>query len=97
VNAVQAAAELGVNERTIRRAISDGRIPASKSLGHWDVDLEAARGAIRFGAAESNVYQEALAEALCLLRAFNYGADADDLERRYGLVYTEPTPRVRVA
>jgi hypothetical protein len=42
-------------------------------------------------------YRNALAEALEKLAAFGYRADADEVAQRYGLVYLEPKPEVRLS
>lgn len=47
MNATEVADILGVNERSIRRAIAQGRLYAVKRGGRFDIDLEAARGVIR--------------------------------------------------
>jgi excisionase family DNA binding protein len=96
MTATEAAAALGVNERTIRRAIADGRIHATKEHGRYDVALDDARAAIVRPQRDS-VYQRALADALHLLRAFNHEADAQEVEQRHGLVFVEPKPEVYVA
>jgi excisionase family DNA binding protein len=43
VTAKEAAAELGVVERTVRRWISAGELPAEKTGGAFGIDLDAAR------------------------------------------------------
>lgn len=97
MNAREISDVLELNERTVRRAIADGRLPAEKYGRAFEIDLEQARAVLAPGHRRQTRYQEALAEALMLLRAFGNQADAEDLERRYGLVYVEPTPKVTVA
>ncbi|MGH2559539.1 MAG: helix-turn-helix domain-containing protein, partial [Thermomicrobiales bacterium] len=50
-SASEAAAELGINERTIRRAIARGALPAAKRAGSWQID---ASDLARFQAANLN-------------------------------------------
>lgn len=96
MNVTEAARELGLNERTIRRAITAGRLVGVKRGRSWDLDLDAVRRAVGNGALTAP-YQDALADALQLLRAFDHEADAQEIEQRYGLVYVEPRARVRTA
>jgi hypothetical protein len=42
-------------------------------------------------------YRDALAEAFEKLAAFGYRADADEIAQRYGFVYIEPKPEVRLS
>lgn len=42
-------------------------------------------------------YFEALADALTALRAFGHEADAKEIEDRYGLVYIDAKPDVRLS
>jgi excisionase family DNA binding protein len=78
-SAVDVARELGLNERTVRRAIADGRLHAAKHGRAYEIDpAEAALVCLRPHAA-------ALRDALETLRDVGYGADADAIEQRYGL------------
>jgi excisionase family DNA binding protein len=97
VTAVEVAAALGLNERTVRRAIQDGRLVAEKRGGRFEIDFEQARDALLARRPADSTYQLALADALHLLRAFAHEADAQEIEARYGLVYVEPRPEVRRA
>src|SRR6185369_15934576 len=96
MNATQAARELGLNERTIRRALADGRLTAEKRGRSWDLDIEDVRRVVGNGAVLAP-YQDALADALQLLRAFDHEAGAEEIEHRYGLVYVAPRASVRAA
>ncbi len=46
VNAREAAEHLGVAERTVRRWIKAGRLPAEKRDGSYAIELELAEGAV---------------------------------------------------
>lgn len=97
MTAVEVARRLGVNERTVRRAVQDGRLRAVKRGRSFDIDLEEARAALSVRPSAPSPYQSALAEALELLRAFGYEGDARAVEERHGLVYVAPKAEVYVA
>ncbi len=97
MNAQQVATELGVTERTIRRWIARGDLKAEKRGRELVIDIDAARLLTSVQAPEAHVYQDALAEALMMLRGLGYESDAVDIERRFGLVYLEPRARVALA
>lgn len=46
LSALEIAEELGINERTVRRWIGEGRIEAEKDGGRYRISLEAARAAL---------------------------------------------------
>lgn len=96
MTAREIAYAVGVNERTVRRAIADGRLGAVKQGRRFNVSLDEAR--VVFARRHNGSrYQEALAEALHLLRAFGYEADALCVERDHGLVFVAERARVFVA
>lgn len=94
MTAADVATALGVNERTVRRAIHEGRLQATKIGRAFEVDLEEARRLFDSPGVAKSVYQDALAESLRLLRAFGHEEDALELERQFGLRYIEPVPGV---
>jgi excisionase family DNA binding protein len=47
VSLAECARALGVSERTVRRLISQRRLPAYKVGGQWRVDLDEVREALR--------------------------------------------------
>lgn len=78
MTATEVARALGVNERTIRRAIKSGRLTARKvHARRYDVDPEEARIAIRLPADRRVL--DALELALETLREVGYTADADEI------------------
>lgn len=80
MTAVQIAAEIGVSERTVRRAIAAGRLPFVKLHSRrYDIDLNVARTVIR------GSYRAALADALEVLREVGYEADAREIEERHNI------------
>jgi excisionase family DNA binding protein len=47
VSLAECARALGVSERTVRRLVTAGRVPAYKVGGQWRVDLDEVREALR--------------------------------------------------
>lgn len=47
VSLAECARALGVSERTVRRLVTAGRVPAYKVGGQWRIDLDEVREALR--------------------------------------------------
>ncbi len=60
MSAKQAALELGVSERTVRRWIASGELPATKQHGAFVVDLDAARQVLSVSRAGRTIGQAEL-------------------------------------
>jgi excisionase family DNA binding protein len=61
------ARELGVTERTVRRALADGRLEAPKNGGVYDIDIDDARRVL--GSRASSSFASALEAKVAALEA----------------------------
>jgi excisionase family DNA binding protein len=58
VSLAEAARALGVSERTVRRLVTAGRVPAYKVGSQWRVDLDEVREALRSAVIPPSVPQD---------------------------------------
>jgi excisionase family DNA binding protein len=58
VSLAECARALGVSERTVRRLVTQRRVPAYKVGGQWRVDLQEVREALRSAVIPSQVRED---------------------------------------